>query len=257
VTFADAVARLEQGLRRELPGPRAQDWLAPIPRRQWPTGFNPARIRHAAGLLLVFPGGVNAELAESAEKTGYTKEETTSRPHRANDRPENSDSLWSPRPLRSISGRPYVVLTVRSDNVRHGGQVSLPGGVVEPGETFEQAALREAHEEVALPLGRVRVIGALTPLDIPVSGFRLHPIVAVTSTPPALTPADAEVAHILEVGVDELLDPATLADTMRERDGIRYQVPGFHLAGREIWGATAMVLAEFLAVLGWTGRKAT
>ena len=93
---------------------------------------------------------------------------------------------------------------------RHGGQVSLPGGVVEPGETFEQAALREAHEEVALPLDGVRVLGALTPLDIPVSGFRLHPIVAVTNARPTLTPADGEVAHILEIGVDDLLDPATL-----------------------------------------------
>ena len=210
MTFAQVVAQLEAGLRRKLPGPDAQDRLAPIPRRQWPAGFNPARIRHAAGLLLVFPAG-----AEHA----------------------------------------HVVLTVRSDRVRHGGQVSLPGGVVEPGESFEQAALREAHEEVALPIEPVRVLGALTPLDIPVSGFRLHPVVAVTETRPVLTPADAEVAHILEVGVDELLDPATLVSTSRARDGIRYQVPGFHVGGREIWGATAMVLAEFLALLGWTGRK--
>jgi 8-oxo-dGTP pyrophosphatase MutT (NUDIX family) len=234
VTFTDVVTRLEQGLRRELPGADAQDRLAPIPRRQWPTGFNPARIRHAAGLLLVFPRDAeNAERAENAEK---------------------KNSLRSPRSLRFTLGA-QIVLTVRADNVRHGGQVSLPGGVVEPGETFEQAALREAHEEVALPIEPVRVLGALTPLDIPVSGFRLHPIVAVTDARPVLTPADAEVAHILEVGVDELLDPATLVSTSRERDGIRYQVPGFHLAGREIWGATAMVLAEFLALLGWAGRK--
>jgi 8-oxo-dGTP pyrophosphatase MutT (NUDIX family) len=212
VTFANVVAQLEEGLRRELPGPDAQARLAPVPRREWPAGFNPARIRHAAGLLLVFPGSRNAELA-------------------------------------------HIVLTVRSDSVRHGGQVSLPGGVVEPGETFEQAALREAHEEVALPLDGIRVLGALTPLDIPVSGFRLHPIVASTETRPVLTPADAEVAHILEVGVDQLLDPATLSSTVRERDGIRYHVPGFHVGGREIWGATAMVLAEFLALLGWIGRK--
>ena len=257
MTFDDVVIQLEQALRRELPGQHAQDWLAPIPRRQWPTGFNPARVRHAAGLLLVFPGGVNAELAESAEKTGYTKTETTSRSHRANERPENSDSLRSPRPLRSTSGRAHIVLTVRADNVRHPGQVSLPGGVVEPGETFEQAALREAHEEVALPIEPVRILGALTPLDIPVSGFRLHPIVATTPERPLLTPADAEVAHILEVGVGELLDPATLVSTARERDGIRYQVPAFHVGGREIWGATAMVLAEFLALLGWKGLKAS
>jgi len=233
VTFDDVVTQLERALRRELPGPQAQDWLAPIPRRQWPTGFNPARVRHAAGLLLVFPKPstpINAEPAAHADSSGFREKEVP---------------------------RAHVVLTVRSDTVRHGGQVSLPGGVVEPGETFEQAALREAHEEVALPLDGVRVVGALTPLDIPVSGFRLHPIVAVTGTPPALTPADAEVAHILEVGVEQLLDPATLADTVRERDGIRYRVPGFHVGGREIWGATAMVLAEFLAVLGWAGRKTT
>jgi 8-oxo-dGTP pyrophosphatase MutT (NUDIX family) len=216
VTFTQVVAQLEDALRRELPGAPAQDRLAPIPRRQWPAGFNPARVRHAAGLLLVFPK--SAEPAEQAEHA-------------------------------------HVVLTVRADRLRHGGQISLPGGVVEPGETFEQAALREANEEVALPLEGVRVIGALTPLDVHVSGFRLHPIVAVTGSRPLLTPADAEVARILEVGVDELLDPSRLRSTPRERDGIRYQVPGFHIGGREIWGATAMVLAEFLALLGWTGRK--
>ena len=76
---------------------------------------------------------------------------------------------------------------MRGDNVRHPGQVSLPGGVVEPGETLEQAALREAHEEVALPIEPVRILGRLTPLDIPVSGFRLHPIVAMTPARPPLT----------------------------------------------------------------------
>jgi 8-oxo-dGTP pyrophosphatase MutT (NUDIX family) len=235
VTFADVVARLEAGLRAELPGPTAQARLAPVPRRSWPSGFNPARIRHAAGLLLVFPKEKTAEIAELAEQ---------------------DDSLRAPRSPRFLRGRAaaYIVLTVRADTLgRHGGQVSLPGGVVDPGETFEQAALREAHEEVALALDTVRVLGGLTSLDIPVSGFRLHPIVAVSDTRPALTPADGEVAHILEVGVNELLDPATFISSQRERDGRALTVPAFHVAGHEIWGATAMVLAEFLAVLGWSG----
>jgi 8-oxo-dGTP pyrophosphatase MutT (NUDIX family) len=181
---------------------------------------------------------INAEHAEPAEHL------------------ESRKSLRVPRvPRLPSSGQAHIVLTVRSDSVRHGGQISLPGGVVEPGESFEQAALREAHEEVALPLEPVRILGALTPLDIPVSGFRLHPIVAVTPTRPLLTPADAEVAHILEVGIGELLDPATFTFTGRERDGIGYRVPGFHVGGREIWGATAMVLAEFLALLGWQGPE--
>ena len=93
------------------------------------------------------------------------------------------------------------------------------------------------------------LLGALTPLDIPVSGFRLHPIVAACDTRPALSAADGEVARILEVAVDDLLDPARLRHSTRERDGLALTIPAFHVADQEIWGATAMVLAEFLALL--------
>jgi 8-oxo-dGTP pyrophosphatase MutT (NUDIX family) len=206
--FDDVVRLLEQRLSSELPGAAAQERLAPIPRRNWPAGFHPARIRHAAGLLLLYPD----------------------------------------------QDRTHVVLTVRADSLdRHSGQVSLPGGVVDPGETFEQAALREAHEEVALNVDRIRVLGALTPIDIPVSGFRLHPIVAAADARPALTPSDGEVARILYVPLDDLLNLAHLRSAERTRDGVTLTVPAFHVAGVEIWGATAMVLAEFLAVLDWTG----
>ena len=234
MTFADASAQLEAALERALPGAAAQARMAPVPRRTWPSGLNPARIRNAAGLLLVFPhDSGNAQTAEAAKP---------------------NDSLRSSRTLRSTSADAHIVLTVRADTLRrHSGQVSLPGGVLEPGETFEQAALREAHEEVALPLDNVRVLGALTPLDIPVSGFRLHPIVAVSSARPTLAAVDGEVARILEIAVDELLDPNTLVSTTRERDGIALTVPAFQIAGHEIWGATAMVLAEFLTLLGWVG----
>ena len=69
VIFADAVARLETGLRSPLPGPTAQARLAPVPRREWPAGFNPARIRNAAGLLLVFPNDRrNRRGAKNADK---------------------------------------------------------------------------------------------------------------------------------------------------------------------------------------------
>ena len=221
MTFADALVRLETGLRTGLPGPAAHARLAPVPRGAWPEGVTPARIRDAAALLLVFP-----------------KEKT------AEDAPQFFPSAAA-----------HIILTVRADSVRHGGQVSLPGGVVDPGETFEQAALREAHEEVALPLDEMRVLGALTPLDIPVSGFRLHPIVAVNPGRPVLTPSDGEVARILEVGVDELLNPAHFVTSTRVRGGVMVTVPSFRVGGVEIWGATAMVLAEFLALLGW-GRTA-
>jgi len=153
-----------------------------------------------------------------------------------------------------IDDRPHLVLTVRSDRVRHGGQVSLPGGVVEPGETYAQAALREAYEEVAFTAQDVAVLGTLTPLDIPVSGFRLHPVVAMMDARPELKAADGEVAAILEVAVDDLLDRDHLTNIERERDGRRIIVPALRTGGHEIWGATAMVLAEFLVLLDWDPR---
>jgi len=150
-------------------------------------------------------------------------------------------------------GRAHVVLTVRAGTLeRHGGQVSLPGGVIEPGESYAHAALREAHEEIALDARLVRLIGALTPIDIPVSSFRLHPIVGLSHERPALTPADGEVARILDVAVDDLTTAGCVAQTTREREGRRIDAPAFCVAGEEIWGATAMVLAEFLSLLGWS-----
>lgn len=156
---------------------------------------------------------------------------------------------------------PTLVLTVRSHALpQHAGQVSLPGGAVEPGESLDQAALREAHEEIGLDPDAVRVIGLLTPLHIPVSGFALHPVVATIDGRPGLRAEHGEVARILEAPVGELADPARIVLTTGQRDGVEYDVPSFDVDGERVWGATAMVLAELLTVLGfppdpWRGRK--
>ena len=149
-----------------------------------------------------------------------------------------------------IASEAHIVLTVRSSRLpSHAGQVSLPGGAVEPGESIEQAALREAHEEIGLAPDGVRVLGRLTPLHIPVSGFLLHPVVGVADTLPLLHPADAEVERILLLPLAHLLDPSRVRREQRTRDGLFLDIPYLEVEGAQLWGATAMVCAELLSLL--------
>jgi 8-oxo-dGTP pyrophosphatase MutT (NUDIX family) len=153
---------------------------------------------------------------------------------------------------------PHVLLTVRGGSLRHHtGQVSLPGGAVDPGETIEAAAVREAEEEVGVDATTVQVIGRLTPLHIPVSGFLLHPVVGIVATRPAFFAAEWEVARILEVPLSQLADPAILRREERtfQRHGasVPVDVPFFAIDEEKVWGATAMILAEFVAVAEGAG----
>jgi 8-oxo-dGTP pyrophosphatase MutT (NUDIX family) len=148
-------------------------------------------------------------------------------------------------------GAARLLLTRRREDLPlHGGQVALPGGAVEPEESPVVAALREAREEVGVAGERVHVRGQLSPLAIPVSRFVLHPVLGTSQPRPDLRPNRAEVARILEVRLDELRDPRRLRVEGRRRDGLARIVPYFAVEGERVWGATAMVLAELLALLG-------
>ena len=148
----------------------------------------------------------------------------------------------------------FLPLTVRGSGLRnHTGQVSLPGGRVDEGETIEAAALREAEEEIGVDRGSVLVLGRLTPLHIPVSNYLLHPVVGFLPARPVFHRAEWEVARIIEPTLAQLRDAATVKRELQRRatggQTIDVDVPFFDIESEKVWGATAMVLAEFCAIL--------
>ena len=143
-----------------------------------------------------------------------------------------------------------IPLTVRASTLtRHAGQISLPGGATDPGETLAQAALREAAEEIGLDVSGVRVLGELTPVHVLISGFTLHPVVGITDARPPFQAAAGEVDEILEVRLEDLRDASRIRTGTRVREGVAVEYPYFDLCGHHVWGATAMVLGEFVCLL--------
>lgn len=151
-------------------------------------------------------------------------------------------------------GEPTIVLTVRRDELSdHGGQISFPGGKREGDETLSETALRETWEEVGLVPSAVRLLGPLTPLYVPPSAFCVYPVLGATSETPSLRPTDREVEQVLDVSLRHLLDSDTRIVETWTLHGREIDVPYYDVGGHTVWGATAMMLAEVLAVI----REAT
>lgn len=138
-----------------------------------------------------------------------------------------------------------VPLTERDASLpTHAGQISLPGGAIDAGESITAAALREAHEEIGVPPRDVRVLGALSPVWIAVSGFLVTPVVGVADARPAFAPRPGEVSTIIEAPLAHLRDRAHVHWGRRDRGGEPVDYPFIDLDGHVVWGATAMMLAE-------------
>ncbi len=145
----------------------------------------------------------------------------------------------------------HTVFIRRAQTVlHHKDQISFPGGQIEGEETIDEAALRETHEEVGVEPRRLKVLGHLTTLYIQVSDFCVHPVVAMAAKPLEFTPDPIEVAGVIEGPLARLIDPATVRRetwTLGERGPV--EVPYYAFGEHKIWGATAMILAEFIEVI--------
>ena len=136
-----------------------------------------------------------------------------------------------------------VLLTRRTDALRnHAGQVSFPGGRVEPDDADAiAAALRETGEEIGVPVHQISPIGLLDPL-MTITGFRVLPVVAMIDRDYLAVPDPGEVAEVFEVPLAFLVDPANLGHHHVEFGGRRRRVLEFRYPAQRIWGVTASIL---------------
>ena len=153
-------------------------------------------------------------------------------------------------PLVDRPGGLSILLTQRTAHLaRHAGQISFPGGGVEPQDADEVAtALRETHEEIGLPPNLIEPVGRLDRY-VTRTGFTVIPVVALVHPPFTLTLAPDEVADAFEVPLSFILDPANRQKEGAEYQGIVRHFYVFRYGERNIWGATAGMLVNLAETL--------
>jgi 8-oxo-dGTP pyrophosphatase MutT (NUDIX family) len=132
----------------------------------------------------------------------------------------------------------------------HSGQVSFPGGKTDPEDnTLIDTAIRETEEEIGLKLMYENYLGKLTPLHIMVSGFEVHPFVFFYPSVPNFKLDPKEVQFILKVSLEKLTDDTIIKETVIDIRGLQIRTPYFDISEEIVWGATSMMLSEFIEVL--------
>lgn len=139
-----------------------------------------------------------------------------------------------------------ILLTLRSPDIKHGGQLSFPGGGKEGHENIIATALREAQEEIGLTKKGVEIIGELTPLYVGHSDNMVTPVIAFLRKEQEFTPNPNEVAEILQVPFEDLIHDHNLMREEWDLKGTSYHVPFWDIHRVPLWGATAMIMSELV-----------
>jgi 8-oxo-dGTP pyrophosphatase MutT (NUDIX family) len=144
-------------------------------------------------------------------------------------------------------GETFLVFIKRNEyDGPHSAQVSFPGGAKEAGDiSIEDTALRETREELGIN-EEIEVLGTLTPLHIPVSNFDVIPVVGWMKSRPDFQPDPTEVQYLIESPVSTLMDPENVGLETLHRNNRSIVAPFYKTGNDKIWGATAMMLSEFL-----------
>ncbi len=149
-----------------------------------------------------------------------------------------------------------VFMKRQHDGGPHSGQISFPGGRTETGDqSLIHTALREAYEETGVVPEMVEVLGTLTPLHIPVSNNTVLPVAGYTAVTPVFKTDPAEVDYLIEADLSQLLDPHIIKKKITVINSVKVTVPYYEIENHHIWGATAMILSEFLEILRRSGFR--
>jgi len=132
----------------------------------------------------------------------------------------------------------------------HSGQISFPGGMFEEGDQdLSNTALRETMEEIGINPKEIHLLGNLSTLQIPVSQFEVSPYVAYTKYTPRFVLDPKEVQEIILIPLHKLADKSIISNEIRILGNIRYTIPFYKINENKIWGATSMILSEFLKIM--------
>ena len=144
----------------------------------------------------------------------------------------------------------FLLLTKRpAEMADHAGQISLPGGLVEKGESRQDAALRELEEELGITLPEANILGQLSSIYVFVSNFCVQPYVGYVASRPAIIANPIEVAKVLELPIDVLLNPRSHGHHSVSHGDLMFGAPHIEFDGERIWGATGMILGELASHL--------